>query len=220
VPNLLMLGCPYSHAEYIGALLADALGYGYMDLRYSVPMGLDVDPGHPLMTQTRIDFVRDLACDELLTRRHVWSLTDHRVLPETIQMLESAGVGCAVYVRSEDRLLARGSEIWGVPVNEMAEIRSMLDTLVASADWPVLTLVLPDELLASDAAPVDRDRLADLAMLAAVDVWTCLRNAQFVADGIQGRLASMFDARGRPLGDPRLSMVREQRNMPGRRWIA
>ena len=32
-----MLGCPYAHAEYIGALLADALGYGYLDVRYSAP---------------------------------------------------------------------------------------------------------------------------------------------------------------------------------------
>jgi hypothetical protein len=64
---------------------------------------------------------------------------------------------------------------------------------------------------------IGRDRIADVSMLAAADVWVQLRNWRFVPDGIRGRLASMFDARGRALGDPRLSMVREQANMPRRR---
>jgi hypothetical protein len=54
-------------------------------------------------------------------------------------------------------------------------------------------------------------------MLAAVDVWRDLRNWRFVPDAVRGRLASMFDARGRQLGDPRLSMVRARANMPRRR---
>lgn len=217
VPNVLMLGCPYAHAEYIGALLADALGYGYLDVRYSVPLPLDRTPTDPLVTEARVEFARNLAGDESITRRNVWSLTDHRVLPAIMKTLEDAAVGCAVYVRSEDRLLARGSEIWGIPLDEMFQLRSMIDSLVASVDWPVLTLVMPDELLSLDAGSIDRDRVADVSMLAAVDVWTQLRNSRFVPDGVRGHLASMFDARGRSLGDPRLSMVREQANMPRKR---
>lgn len=125
-------------------------------------------------------------------------------------------MGCAVYVRSQDRLLRRGSEVWDIPFAEMVRLRAEIDKLVASADWPVLTVVMPDELLSNDDGLIGRDRIADLSMLAAVDVWTALRNWRFVPDGIRGRLASMFDALGRPIGDPRLSMVREQANMP--RW--
>ena len=76
---------------------------------------------------------------------------------------------------------------------------------------------MPDELLSNDDGLIDRDRIADVSMLAAVDVWMALRNWRFVPDAIRGRLTSMFDARGRPLGDPRLSMVREQANMPRKR---
>jgi hypothetical protein len=213
VPNILMLGCPYSHAEYVGALLADALGYGYIDIRYSLPLPLDKSPVDPQVTKARVDFVRDLADDESITRRHVWSLTDHRMLPEIMDTLEGAAVGCAVYVRSQDQLLARGGEVWGIPLEEMLQLRSMIDRLVTSVDWPVLTVALPDELLGSDGV-IDRDRIADVSMLAATDVWMQLRNWRFVPDGIRGRLASMFDARGRPLGDPRLSLVRE-RHRPG-----
>ena len=93
----------------------------------------------------------------------------------------------------------------------------MLDDLVAAADWPVLTIVMPDELLHNSAGTVESDRIADVAMLAAVDVWLSLRNWRFVPEAVRGRLASMFDARGRQLGDPRLSMVRAQANMPRRR---
>jgi hypothetical protein len=131
--------------------------------------------------------------------------------------LKEAPVGCAVYVRSEDRLLARGGEVWNVPSDEMHELRSMIDDLVASVDWPVLTLVMPDELLVNSADVIESDRIADVAMLAAVDAWVQLRNWRFVPDNIGGRLASMFDARGRQLGDPRLSMVREHTNMPRKR---
>jgi len=131
--------------------------------------------------------------------------------------LKDAPVGCAVYVRSEDRLLARGGEVWSISPDEMLELRCALDTLVASVDWPVLTVVMPDELLSNGAGVIESDRITDVAMLAAVDVWTHLRNWRFVPDAIRGRLASMFDARGRPMGDHRLSMVRAQVNMPRRR---
>jgi hypothetical protein len=211
-----MLGCPYSHAEYIGALLADALGYGYIDIRYSVPLPLDMSPTDPQVTRARVEFVSDLAGDESATRRHVWSVTDHRVLPEVTGTLTDAAVGCAVYVRSQDRLLRRGSEVWDIPFPEMVQLRAAIDNLVASADWPVLTVVMSDELLSNDGV-IGRDRIADAAMLAALDVWLQLRTWRFVPDGIRGRLASMFDARGRPLGDPRVSMVRKQANMPRKR---
>ena len=61
VPNLLILGCPYAHAEYIGALLADALGYGYIDVRYSVPLSLDRTPADPEVIEARLEFARHLS---------------------------------------------------------------------------------------------------------------------------------------------------------------
>jgi myo-inositol-1(or 4)-monophosphatase len=217
VPNLLMLGCPYAHAEYIGALLADALGYGYIDVRYSVPLPLDRTPTDPVVTDSRVEFSRHLAADESLTRHNVWSLTDHRVLPEIMLHLREAPVGCAIYVRSDDRLLERGSQVWGVPLDEMVELRSMLDELITSVEWPILTVLMPDELLSDSLGEIESNRLADVAMLAAVDAWIELHRCRFVPDAIRGRLASMFDARGRPSGDPRLSMVRTQANTPRKR---
>ena len=217
VPNLLMLGCPYAYAEYIGALLADALGYGYIDVRYSVPLSLDKRPTDPEVTEARLEFARQLSANESMTKQNVWSLTDHRVLPEMMSALKDAPVGCAVYVRSQDHLLARGGEVWNVAPDEMRELRAMLDNLVASVDWPVLTVDMPDKLLRNDDGTIGSDRIADIAMLAAVDAWLGLRNWRFVPDAVRGRLASMFDARGRPVGDPRLPMVRAQTNMPRNR---
>lgn len=217
VPNILMLGCPYAHAEYIGALVADALGYGYIDVRYSVSLPLDRSPVDPMVTEDRVDFVRHLCGDESATRKNVWSLTDHRVLPKILPTLKDSPVACAIYVRSEDHLLERGSQVWGVPIDEMIRIRKMIDDFVVSVEWPVLTVLMSDELLSSNDGVVRSDRIADIAMLGAVDVWGRLRNAKLVPDRPQGRLASMFDARGRPSGDPRLSMVKAQINMPRRR---
>lgn len=207
VPNILMLGCPYAHAEYIGALLGDALGYGYIDIRYSLPLPLDMTPADPHVTESRVEFVKDLADNESATWRNIWSVTDHRVLPAITDTLKEAAVGCAVYVRSQDRLLRRGSEVWDISFAEMVQLRAVIDELVACVDWPVLTVEMPDELLGNDGM-IERDRIADVSMLAAVDVWMQLRRWRFVPDGIHGRLASMFDARGRPLGDPRLSLVK------------
>jgi transcriptional regulator with XRE-family HTH domain len=217
VPNVLMLGCPYAHAEYIGALLADALGYGYIDIRYSLPLPLDRTPTDPQVTRERVEFVRDLAGDESATRQHVWSVTDHRVLPEITETLKDAAVGCAIYVRSEDRLLRRGSEVWDIPFAEMVELRSVIDRLVTSVDWPVLTVVMSDDSLSNDDGIIERDRIADVSMVASLDAWMQLRHWRFVPDGIRGRLASMFDARGRPVCDPHRSMVIEHANMPRRR---
>jgi transcriptional regulator with XRE-family HTH domain len=217
VPNLLMLGCPYAHAEYIGALLADALGYGYIDVRYSVPLPLDSTPTDPGNTDSRVEFFRNLVADESLVRHNVWSLTDHRVIPQIVLDLKEGPVGCAIYVRSGDHLLERGSQVWGVPLGEMLELRGMLDELASSAEWPVMTVVMPDELLGDSSGKIESNRIADVAMMAAVDVWMELHRCRFVSDAINGRLASMFDARGRSVGDPRLSMIRAQANMPKKR---
>ena len=216
-PDILLLGCPYAHAEYVGALLAEALGYGYLDTRYSVPMALDLNPADPAVTEARIAFVRALTADDAATRKHVWSVADHRVLPAVISRLAEADVACVVYVRSGDRLLARGAEIWNVPLEEMIRIRALLDDLAESASWSVLTVSLPDELLAGESGDeIDRDRLADVAMLAAVDAWRHMHSYGFVpaAAAAGGRLRSMFDRHGRPAGDLRPSMVTGARRMP------
>jgi transcriptional regulator with XRE-family HTH domain len=221
-PDIVLLGCPYAHAEYIGALLAEALGYGYLDVRYSVPMALDLDPADPEVTAARIRFVRTLTADGAATRKHVWSVADHRVLPAVAGHLAGADIACAVYVRSGDRLLARGGEIWNVPLEEMLELRATLDHLVETAPWSALTLALPDELLASEPdepEDIDRDRIADMAMLAAVDAWRHMQSYGFVpgAAAAGGRLRSMFDRHGRPEGDLRRSMVTGAHRMPPRR---
>jgi transcriptional regulator with XRE-family HTH domain len=236
-PDILMLGCPYAHAEYIGALLADALGYGYLDVRYSAPMPLDLAPDDPAVTAARIAFVGALTADDAATRKHVWSVTDHRVLPAVTASLAGADIACVIYVRSGDRLLARGGEIWNVPLAEMIRLRATLDDLAETAPWSVLILSLPDELLAGEPADdtgdagtgdagtgdagtgIDRDRIADVATLAAADAWRHMHSYGFVpgAAAAGGRLRTMFDRHGRPEGDPRRSMVAGARRMPPRR---
>jgi transcriptional regulator with XRE-family HTH domain len=225
-PNILMLGCPYAHAEYIGALIADALGYGYLDVRYSVPMPLDLAPADHAVTAARTQFLHGLAADGAATHRHVWSVTDHRVLPAMAGPLAEADIACVIYVRSGDRLLARGGEIWNVPWEEMLRLRASLDRLAETASWSVLTLTLPDELLMGDTTEgdtadggINRDLIADVAMLAAVDAWRHMHSYGFVpsAAAAGGRLRTMFDRHGRPEGDPRRSMVAEARRMPARR---
>jgi hypothetical protein len=218
-PNILILGCPYAHAEFIGAVIADALGYGYLDVRYSVPTPLDLDPADPAVTTARTRFIRDLAANGNTTVKHVWSIADHRVLPAVVGHLMRADIACVIYVRSGERLLARGGEIWNVPMPEMVRLRAALDTLVQDAPWPVLTLSLPDELLLADDPPgceIDRDLIADVAMLAAVDTWRHMSTYGFVprATAAGGRLRTMFDGQGRPAGDPRPSMVTQARRMP------
>lgn len=217
-PNVLMLGCPYAHAEYIGALIADALGYGYVDLRYSVPLPLDRDPSDTFATMARVQFARNLTGDDELTFKHVWSVTDHRVIPEIADDLAQADVACAIYVRSGDYLLARGSEIWGVQMEEMRQLRTLLDQLVENATWPALTLNLPDEMLGEPADEADRDQIADVATLAAVDAWRYMSNYGFVpkAHAAHGLLRTLFDDRGRPTGDPRPMLVTAVRRMPRR----
>ena len=236
-PDILMLGCPYAHAEYIGALLADALGYGYLDVRYSAPMPLDLAPDDPAVTAARIGFIGALTADDAATRKHVWSVTDHRVLPAVTASLAEADVACVIYVRSGDRLLARGGEIWNVPLEEMIRLRATLDGLAETAPWSVLILSLPDELLAGEPADdtgdagageagtgdagagIDRDRIADVATLAAADAWRHMHSYGFVpgAAAAGGRLRTLFDRHGRPEGDPRRSMVAGARRMPPRR---
>ena len=236
-PDILMLGCPYAHAEYIGALLADALGYGYLDVRYSAPMPLDLAPDDPAVTAARIGFIGALTADDAVTRKHVWSVTDHRVLPAVTASLAEADVACVIYVRSGDRLLARGGEIWNVPLEEMIRLRATLDDLAETAPWSVLILSLPDELLAGEPADdtgdtgagdagagdagagIDRDRIADVATLAAADAWRHMHSYGFVpgAAAAGGRLRTLFDRHGRPEGDPRRSMVAGARRMPPRR---
>lgn len=200
---------------------AAALGYGYLDVRYSVPMPLDLAPADQAVTAARTQFLHALAADGAATHRHVWSVTDHRILPALAGRLAEADIACVIYVRSGDRLLARGGEIWNVPWEEMLRLRATLDRLAETASWSVLTLSLPDELLVGDTAGggINRDLIADVAMLAAVDAWRHMHTYGFVPGGgaAGGRLQAMFDRHGHPQGNPRRSMVAEARRMPARR---
>ena len=104
-------------------------------------------------------------------------------------------------------------------MDEMLRLRALLDDLVENAVWPVITLSLPDELVSDDSDGVlDADRVADVAMLAAVDAWRYLGNYGFVPrpNAARGRLRTMFDDRGRPVGDPRPLLVTGARRMPPR----
>ncbi|WP_157435958.1 helix-turn-helix domain-containing protein [Actinospica robiniae] len=217
-PNILMLGCPYAHAEYIGALLADSLGYGYHDVRYSVPLPLDRLPADPIVTDARLRYTRSLLSDEQQTAKHVWSITDHRVIPHVISDLADSAIGCAVYVRSEDQLLRRGSSIWNIDLEEMIQLRTLLDDAVGMATWPVLTVVMPDALLRpEEGGDIDRDRIADVATLAAADVWRALAARGMVPRGNMalGSLRGLFDDRGKPT-DLRSSLVASEQRMPPR----
>jgi hypothetical protein len=149
----------------------------------------------------------------------VWPVTDHRIIPVVARSLGAADVACAVYIRSGDALLNRGSQVWGVSLDEMRRLRALLDQVVREASWPALTLSLSDEFLEDrPGAGVDRDRLADAAMLAAVDAWRYLSNYGLVpgAENARGRLRAMFDDHGRPQGDPRPPLVTDASRMPPR----
>ena len=115
------------------------------------------------------------------------------MLPAVTASLAGADIACVIYVRSGDRLLARGGEIWNVPLEEMIRLRATLDDLAETAPWSVLILSLPDELLAGEPADdsgdagtgdagtgIDRDRIADVATLAAADAWRHMHSYGFV----------------------------------------
>ncbi len=218
-PNFLMLGCPYAHAEFVGALLAESLGYGYHDVRYSVTLPLDRSPTDAAVTDARTNFTKTLMDDDHATSRHVWSITDHRVIPNVIESLGEAAVACAIYVRSEDRLLERGGEVWGVDAADMFELRDALDAAVANAPWPCITVTPLDSLLQVDGdGRIDKDRLADVATLAAADVWAALATRGLVPPGnlALGSIHPLFDERGR-LQDLRPSLVTAEQRMPPKR---
>lgn len=218
-PNFLVLGCPYAHAEFIAALLAESLGYGYHDVRYSVPLPLNCSPADPVVTDARIDFARNLLRDERNTAKHVSSITDHRVIPPVFEALVSSEIGCVIYVRSEDQLLRRGSVVWGIDIEKMFQLRVLLDDVVSTATWPALTVVLPDVLLCAEGGDeIDRDRVADVATLAAADVWRALAARGMVPQGNMaiGSLRKLFDDRGRSR-DLRTSLVANELRMPPRR---
>ena len=109
----------------------------------------------------------------------------------------------------------------------MLRLRATLDRLAETAPWSVLTLSLDDELLVgslpAEGVPaeggtteggtaedgIDRDRIADVAMLAAVDAWRHMHTYGFVpgATAAGGRLRTMFDGQG----DPRPPTVAKDR---------
>jgi hypothetical protein len=218
VPNILMLGCPYAHAEFVGALLAESLGYGYHDVRYSVPLPLDRSPTDPLITETRTRYTKALLTDDRLTAKHVWSITDHRVIPNVLSELSRADIACAIYVRSEDRLLERGGEVWRIDQDEMRELRNSLDRTVHDSPWPALTVSIPDELLLDEeSARIESHRVADIATLAAVDTWRTLASFGYLPRGnaALGALRRFFDDQGKPI-QLRASTIKERHRMPAR----
>ncbi|XAS78299.1 hypothetical protein V3G39_17875 (plasmid) [Dermatophilaceae bacterium Sec6.4] len=220
-PNFLMLGCPYSHAEYVGALIAESLGYGYHDLRYSVSPPLDRAPTDPYVTEARIRYTKTLLRDERLTTKYVSSITDHRVIPNVIDELRESDIACVIYIRSQDRLLERGAEVWGIKQDEIRDLRDVLDQLVAESPWPAIIVSMPDELLSEDPeGPIVSDRIADISVMIAADVWRVLTTHRLVprGDSALGTLRGFFDDQGRSKNSSELRapLVNSRLRMPPR----
>lgn len=161
VSRILVLGPPWGHAELMAALLADALRFGSLDLRYQ---------GFP--TQTRRDEKHRFCTDRLREAREqvVWAIAEGpwlmpRLNPEVLKY----GRGALVVVLSYGpKMRARAARIFGERVGWIDQAQSQLADLALelNRESPIIRAHLDD----TDVCPtsgqtragvVDRNLVAD-----------------------------------------------------------
>jgi transcriptional regulator with XRE-family HTH domain len=171
-PVIAVLGVPYAHAELVGALAADAVGYGYVNsyseicARFELGLGpsnQDVAESGARLLQTNLER-RDG-----FPRRTVWTCAYPEAFEEpVIDALAERTDQFFVYVRVGPRLLEFGADVWKY---DLAKCRAMADRLEAFAErmgphrCGVVTLT-DAEVFARDA----QDGVTDQAVRAAASL--------------------------------------------------
>ncbi len=162
IDRALVLGPPWSHAELMAALLADALQFGSWDLRY---VGLDRREDVVAFSRNRLEERRD---------RYVWALAQRA---DTMRELRSHAVAAApgtlvVVMTYGDRLVRYVDERLRARTKQSAESNRLMpafaDELAACTD--VVEVHLDDADLIGEDGQIDQHRVSDTVLTLTAEV--------------------------------------------------
>ncbi len=133
-PSIAVLGVPYAHAELVGALLAEAVDYGYVNLhtescvRYELGLG----PSRAELADSAAQLTKAILTQPTtIPPRSIWACASPEAVDDTFAdlMQRQAHQTHVLYVRAEENLVRFGSEVWGYHPEECLAMADRLDTL-------------------------------------------------------------------------------------------
>ncbi len=157
--TLPVVGVTYAHAETVGALVADAWGYGYQNAAFATMEAYGVGRADDVERFVQAEMIRGWLREPLPTLdRTVWSFADHDAVDRVIPDLAVLDVPLLVAVYAGERLLTEaGATMWRAPPETILATQDRLRDALQSAPFEVVSVTI------EDAAVVDpdTDRVAD-----------------------------------------------------------
>jgi hypothetical protein len=161
--RVLVLGSAWSHAELMVALMADAVGFGSLDLRY-----LSLPPGHDV--ERRIRYCRARLAEA--RSRNAWAIAQRSDVLRSLRddIVETAGPGQLVVLMSlGDRLREFAADALGTKLGYLDDTETVVDELGSALDGKcdIARVHVGDEDVLGPAGrsypPADvRDRMVDV----------------------------------------------------------
>jgi transcriptional regulator with XRE-family HTH domain len=175
-PTILVVGVPYAHAELVGSLLAEAIDYGYLNMRTEACIHGELGMG---ASAAEVE-----AATAQLVRLHrhqgpsllhtVWTCSYPEAVAELSERDLLASRTHVLHVRARPELVEYGAGVWGYPRETCLDTGKRLDALVDALGpgrSTVVELATPDGLAADEQAP---HRVADAAVRAALQALPAL----------------------------------------------
>ena len=129
-----VIGTTFSHAETIGAKLADSLGYGFMNASWAVQerYGVTRDEDENRDVQSRL-VNQWLSADDRQLDGYVIGWTDAQVHENCWERL-TQWPGQVSFIESPDQIIELGSQLWCVPAETIARAQRLLQDTMARRD--------------------------------------------------------------------------------------
>lgn len=172
--TIAVLGVPYAHAELVGALLAEAIGYGYRNTKTEVCLryGLRMAASHADFARAAVRY----AAANLITpppkdlRHTVWTCTYPEAVTDDVveRLAADGGRTHVVLVTAGPRLIEFGAGVWEYPPQACIGLADRLASLAKRLPEHRRTVVeIPDTLFVQGGDV--QDRVTDAAVEAARD---------------------------------------------------
>ncbi|RIT48800.1 helix-turn-helix domain-containing protein [Mycobacteroides abscessus] len=171
--TIVVLGTPYSHAELLASLLAEALGYGYVNTRaeacasHKLNIGTDEKRIAKLSRKRLLDICADPGRQPTV---HGFSHPDLFQADVYDRIAHSADGVTFVHVSAGPKLLKRGAEVWGLSEEACIKLENELTQLEKSTAGTKMVRVEIDD------AKVFRDRPEHRIIDATIDATTQVLN--------------------------------------------
>ncbi|OZE17676.1 hypothetical protein CH262_25810 [Rhodococcus sp. 05-2255-1e] len=172
--TMVFVGVPYAHAELVGSLVAEALGYAYINTRSDACASHELNIGidQSVIASSARDRLMELCLDNPIRSSHmVQAFADPRIFDDFAleAMSRASSQILFVHVSARPTVIQYGANIWHLSAEACSLMEKSIDTVAALRSKSWTTKYVSDDVFHPGLASPD-DQITDRAVTIAQEL--------------------------------------------------